>query len=243
MKIPDSLKKVISSKVLKKAEAGDSKVSGLKELDNVSKNLSFLPNIAKDLNIARQNIFKLVKLEGGKPERANNIGSGKTEKSPTPVFKDQAPMKKKEPKEESSFEMGQRFASFFLDMLSPKKLLAKITIGGIFIAAGLITLFKDAFTGLANYLFDAIKESFSNLVDYIGQFFKDVVKPILDELKTFFMEKIWPKIRDFFKPIFDWVGDKIKSILEFLEPVFNFIGEVFGKIMEYVNKFTEKLSF
>jgi hypothetical protein len=60
MKIPDSLKKVISSKVLKKAEAGDSKVSGLKDLDNVSKNLSFLPNIARDLNIARQNIFKLV---------------------------------------------------------------------------------------------------------------------------------------------------------------------------------------
>jgi hypothetical protein len=175
MKIPDSLKKVISSKVLKKAEAGDSKVSGLKELDNVSKNLSFLPNIAKDLNIARQNIFKLVKLEGGKPERANNIGSGKTEKSPTPVFKDQAPMKKKEPKEESSFEMGQRFASFFLDMLSPKKLLAKISIGAIFMAAGIITLFKDAFLGLANYLFDAIKESFSNLVEYIGQFFKDVL--------------------------------------------------------------------
>lgn len=66
MKIPDSLKKAISSKVLKKAEEGDSKVSGIKELDSVSKNLSFLPNIAKDLNIARQNIFKLVKLEGGK---------------------------------------------------------------------------------------------------------------------------------------------------------------------------------
>ena len=238
MKIPDSLKKVISSKVLKKAETGDSKVSGLKELDNVSKNLSFLPNIAKDLNIARQNIFKLVKLEGGKPERANNIGSGKTEKSPTPVFKDQAPMKKKEPKEESSFEMGQRFASFFLDMLSPKKLLAKISIGAIFMAAGIITLFKDAFLGLANYLFDAIKESFSNLVEYIGQFFKDVVQPILNELKIFFMEKIWPKIRDFFKPIFDWVGDKINSILEFLEPVFNFIGEVFGKIMAYVDNLT-----
>ena len=147
-------------------------------------------------------------------------------------------MKKKEPKEESSFEMGQRFASFFLDMLSPKKLLAKISIGAIFMAAGIITLFKDAFLGLANYLFDAIKESFSNLVEYIGQFFKDVVQPILNELKTFFMEKIWPKIRDFFKPIFDWVGDKINSILKFLEPVFNFIGEVFGKIIAYVDNLT-----
>jgi hypothetical protein len=124
-------------------------------------------------------------------------------------------MKKKEPKEESSFEMGQRFASFFLDLFNPKKLLAKISIGAIFMAAGIITLFKDAFLGLADYLLDAIKESFIKFVDYIGQFFKDVVKPILDELKTFFMEKIWPKIRDFFKPIFDWVGDKIKSILEF----------------------------
>ena len=241
MKIPDSLKKVISSKVLKKAEAGDSKVSGLKELDNLSKNLSFLPNIAKDLNIARQNIFKLVKLEGGKPERANNIGSDKTEKSPTPVFKDQAPMKKKEPKEESSFEMGQRFASFFLDLFNPKKLLAKISIGAIFMAAGIITLFKDAFLGLADYLSDAIQKSFTKFVDYIGEWFKEVVKPIFAEL-TIFMEKIWTNIKDFFKPIFDWVAGKINTVLEFLEPIFNFIGDVFGKIMVYVNKFKETLT-
>jgi hypothetical protein len=175
---------------LKKAEAGDSKVSGLKELDNVSKNLSFLPNIAKDINIARQNIFKLVKLEGGKPERANNIGSGKTEKSPTPVFKEQTPTYKKPAKEESSFEMGQRFASFFLDLFNPKKLLAKISIGAIFIAAGIITLLKDAFIGLTEYLFDAIKESFSKFMDFIKTWFDDSVKPILDEMLKF-MNEIW----------------------------------------------------
>jgi len=241
MKIPDSLKKVISSKVLKKAEAGDSKVSGLKELDNLSKNLSFLPNIAKDLNIARQNIFKLVKLEGGKPERASNVSAGKEGKSPSPVFRDQAPMKKKEPKEESSFEMGQRFASFFLDLFNPKKLLAKISIGAIFMAAGIITLFKDAFLGLADYLSDAIQKSFTKFVDYIGEWFKEVVKPIFAEL-TIFMEKIWTNIKDFFKPIFDWVAGKINTVLEFLEPIFNFIGDVFGKIMVYVNKFKETLT-
>lgn len=242
MKIPDSLKKAISSKVLKKAEEGDSKVSGIKELDSVSKNLSFLPNIAKDLNIARQNIFKLVKLEGGKPQRASNVSSDKANKSPSPVFKDQAPMKKKEPKDESSFEKGQRFADFFLDLLSPKKILSKLTIGTIFIVAGIVTLLKDAFSGLAEYLWDAIKESFNNFVEYIGKWFKDVVKPILDEL-TIFMEKIWTKIKDFFKPIFDWVGQKINSILEFLDPVFKFIGDVFGKLMVYVNEFKDKLSF
>jgi lysozyme len=242
MKIPDSLKKSISSKVLKKAEERDSKVSGIKELDSVSKDLAFLPNIAKDLNIARQNIFKLVKLEGGKPQRASNVSSDKANKSPSPVFKDQAPMKKKELKEESSFEKGQRFANFFLDLLSPKKILSKLTIGTIFMVAGIVTLLKDAFSGLAEYLWDAIKESFNNFVEYIGKWFKDVVKPILDEL-TIFMEKIWTKIKDFFKPIFDWVGEKINSVLEFLEPVFKFIGDVFGKLMVYVNEFKDKLSF
>ena len=187
MKIPDSLKKSISSKVLKKAEAGDSKVSGIKELDTLSKNFAFLPNIAKDLNVARQNIFKLVKLEGGKPTKASNVSADKKEKSPTPVSKDQpAPPKKKE-KEESSFEMGQRFSSFFLDMLNPKKLLAKISIGAIFIAAGIITLLKDAFTGLVDYFIDAVKESFSSFVEYVGKFFKDIVQPILNDLKTFFI--------------------------------------------------------
>jgi len=235
MKIPDSLKKVISSKVLKKAEAGgESKVSGLKTLNEVSNNLNFLPNIARDLNVARQNIFKLVKLEGGKPERANNIGSGKTEKSPTPVFKEQAPTYKKVAKEESSFEMGQRFASFFLDLFNPKKLLAKVSIGAIFIAAGIITLFKDAFTGLAEYLFDAIKESFSKFMDFIKTWFDDSVQPILDEMLKF-MDKIWTKVTDFFKPIFDWVGDKIKTLIDFLEPVFTYMRSIFDKAMVLIS--------
>jgi GH24 family phage-related lysozyme (muramidase) len=242
MKIPDSLKKVISSKVLKKAEAGDSKVSGLKELDSLSQNLSFLPNIAKDINIARQNIFKLVKLEGGKPERASNVAAGKEGKSPSPVFKDQAPMKKKEEKEESSFEKGQRFANFFLDLLSPKKILGKLSLTKIFAAVGIVTLFKDAFLGLADYLWDAIQESFTKFVDYIGEWFKEVVKPIFAEL-TIFMEKIWGNIKDFFKPIFDWVAGKINTVLEFLQPIFNFIGDIFGKLMVYVDKFKEKLAF
>jgi hypothetical protein len=235
MKIPDSLKKVISSKVLKKAEAGgESKVSGLKTLNKVSNDLNFLPNIARDLNVARQNIFKLVKLEGGKPERANNIGSGKTEKSPTPVFKEQAPTYKKAAKEESSFEMGQRFASFFLDLFNPKKLLAKVSIGAIFIAAGIITLFKDAFMGLAEYLFDAIKESFSKFMDFIKTWFNDSVQPILDEM-LIFMNKIWTKITDFFKPIFDWVGDKIKTLIDFLEPVFTYMRSIFDKAMVLIS--------
>jgi hypothetical protein len=235
MKIPDSLKKVISSKVLKKAEAGgESKVSGLKTLNKISNDLNFLPNIARDLNVARQNIFKLVKLEGGKPERANNIGSGKTEKSPTPVFKEQAPTYKKAAKEESSFEMGQRFASFFLDLFNPKKLLAKISIGAIFIAAGIITLFKDAFMGLAEYLFDAIKESFSKFMDFIKTWFNDSVQPILDEM-LLFMNKIWTKITDFFKPIFDWVGDKIKTLIDFLEPVFTYMRSIFDKAMVLIS--------
>jgi putative chitinase len=235
MKIPDSLKKVISSKVLKKAEAGgESKVSGLKTLNEVSNNLNFLPNIARDLNVARQNIFKLVKLEGGKPERANNIGSGKTEKSPTPVFKEQAPTYKKVAKEESSFEMGQRFASFFLDLFNPKKLLANVSIGAIFIAAGIITLFKDAFTGLAEYLFDAIKESFSKFMDFIKTWFDDSVQPILDEMLKF-MNKIWTKVTDFFKPIFDWVGDKIKTLIDFLEPVFTYMRSIFDKAMVLIS--------
>ena len=235
MKIPDSLKKVISSKVLKKAEAGgESKVSGLKTLNEISNNLNFLPNIARDLNVARQNIFKLVKLEGGKPERANNIGSGKTEKSPTPVFKDQAPTYKKVAKEESSFEMGQRFASFFLDLFNPKKLLAKISLGAIFIAAGIITLFKDAFTGLAEYLFDAIKESFSKFMDFIKTWFDDSVQPILDEMLNF-MNEIWTKVTDFFKPIFDWVGDKIKTLIDFLEPVFTYMRSIFDKAMVLIS--------
>ena len=85
MKIPDSLKDSISSKVLGKS--GASKVSSssdaLKSINSITDNFNFLPKIAKSLNITRQNIFKLVKLEGGKPVKADNNSDSKDIKIPT----------------------------------------------------------------------------------------------------------------------------------------------------------------
>lgn len=220
MKIPDSLKKAISSKVLKKSESeGVSKVSGLKDTSNISKNFAFLPSMAKDLNIARQNIFKLVKLEGGNPVRASNVSSGETQ-SPTPMGSQPA----------GTSNQGGMFGISIMDLLNPRVLLAKISIEGIIVAVGLVYLFKDVFVQLAESIFGSIKESFSEFTDYLKQMFADFVQPILDGL-TKVIDEIFSKVKDFFKPIFEWVGEKIKSIIEFLQPVFTFMKSVFDKVM------------
>ena len=73
MKLPDSLKSVMSAKVLGKPkeyspetpEALDEKKEKVTPLKQIADNFAALPDIAKSLNITRQNIYKLVKLEGG----------------------------------------------------------------------------------------------------------------------------------------------------------------------------------
>jgi len=241
MKIPDSLKDSISSKVLGKS--GASKVSSssdaLKSINSITDNFNFLPKIAKSLNITRQNIFKLVKLEGGKPVKADNNSDSKDVKIPTLELKTKSPTPEKE---ESSFAKGQRFASFFLDILSPKKILSKLSIGTIFLAAGIITLLKDAFIGLAEFLWEEIKTAFTGFVESVKQWFEDVVQPILDDLKKF-LENVWKKITDFFKPIFEWVGEKIKIIIEYLQPVFDFMKKVLDKVMVVFNAIADKLAW
>jgi len=54
---------------------------------------------------------------------------------------------------------------------------------------------------------------------------------------------VWQKITDFFKPVFDWVGDKIKTIIEYLQPVFDFMKGVLDKVFVVVNALKEKLAF
>lgn len=116
-----------------------------------SKNSLMLPLIARDMNIMRQNILKLVKLSGGKPssradsfflsakQREEQIESkfGKKVTSPTAVTS-------KGDKEEKSGGLGS--------LLSGLKV-----IGGALLSAYLLSSkFRDMVNGLLNSLFESI---------------------------------------------------------------------------------------
>jgi putative chitinase len=237
MKLPDSLKSVMSAKVLGKPketspetpEALDEKKEKVTPLKQIADNFAALPDIAKSLNITRQNIYKLVKLEGGEGTKADNLApvagsdtspetlSNVYNTSPTPTKKSDAGGKKG-------------------GIMS--KLVPLLKVGAIIFALSQIPggFIKDMFDGivdtikeLAGALWQEISTAFTSLLDTFKKFFSEVVDPILQQVKDF-LKPIWDKITAFFKPIFDWVGDKIKTVIETLQPVFNFMKGVFDKI-------------
>ena len=255
MKIPEGLKSSITSKILGKgAKSIASKVSGGGS-DNttlmfkvIAKNFIALPGMARDLNVTKQNIMQLVKLEGGKASK---------DAPDAPLGSKVLSGEEAQAKLDKELEKGK---SKTPTPAVPKKpggggLLGTITkmfkVGAVIFALSQIPggFIKDMFDGivnsikeLASLLLDEIKTAFDGFVEDIKKWFNDVVQPILDELSAF-LQKVWQKITDFFKPVFDWVGAKIKTIIEHLQPVFDFMKGVLDKVFVVVNALKEKLAF
>jgi GH24 family phage-related lysozyme (muramidase) len=256
MKIPEGLKSSIGAKILGKgAKSIASKVSGGGDSDNttlmfkvIAKNFIALPGIARDLNVTKQNIMQLVKLEGGKPSK---------DAPDAPMGSKVLSSEEAQAKLDKELEKGKEKTP---TPAVPKKpggggLLGTITkmfkVGAVIFALSQIPggFIKDMFDGiidsikeLASLLLEEIKTAFDGFVTDIKKFFNDVVQPILDEL-TAFLQKVWQKITDFFKPIFNWVGDKIKTIIDYLQPVFDFMKGVLDKVFVVVNALKEKLAY
>ena len=258
MKLPAGLITSIGAKILGKgAKSIASKVSaaGGGGSDNttlmfkvIAKNFIALPGIARDLNVTKQNIMQLVKLEGGKPSK---------DAPDSPMGSKVLSGEEAQAKLDKELEKGK---SKTPTPAVPKKpggggLLGTITkmfkVGAVIFALSQIPggFIKDMFDGivssiqeLASLLLDEIKTAFDGFVEDVKKWFNDVVQPILDEL-TVFLQKVWEKITAFFKPIFNWIGDKIKIIIEYLQPVFDFMKGVLDKVFAIVDKIKKELAW
>ena len=255
MKIPEGLKSSIGSKILGKgAKSIASKVSGGGGSDNttlmfkvIAKNFIALPGMARDLNVAKQNIMQLVKLEGGKASKdapdaplGSKVLSG--EEAQAKLDKELEKGKSKTPTPAVPKKPGGGGLLGTIGKL--------FKVGAVIFALSQIPggFIKDMFDGivdsikeLASLLLDEIKTAFDGFVEDIKKWFNDVVQPILDEL-TAFLQNVWQKITDFFKPIFNWVGDKIKIIVDYLRPIFDFMKGVLDKVFAVINALKEKLA-
>ena len=251
MKLPEGLKSAISSKVLGKTKDIASKVTGGHSEDAtlkvIAKNFMSIPSMARDLNVAKQNVTKLVKLEGGKPATGADMWFKKSKQNEENL---EAQLKKHD---EKSKDDTTKKASPVKSAGSSKfsKLASLLKVGAVILALSQIpggfikNIFDgivDSITDLASSIWSEITTAFDSFVSSIKKWFGEVIQPILDELKIF-LEKVWAKITEFFKPIFDWVGDKIKSIVEYLQPVFDFMKGVLDKVFAVVNVLKDKLSF
>lgn len=256
MKLPAGLITSMGAKILGKgAKAVSSKVSGGGGSDNttlmfkvIAKNFIALPGIARDLNVTKQNIMQLVKLEGGKPSKDapdSPMGS-KVLSDKEAHAKLQKELEKGQPKPSAPTPAKKSGGGGLLGTIGKMfkvgaVIFALSQIPGGFIKEifdGIIDSIKD----LANTIWEEIKTAFDGFIEDIKEWFNDVIQPILDEL-TKFMEKIWNKITDFFKPIFDWFGEKIKIIIEYLQPIFDFMKVVLDKVFDIVDKIKKELAW
>ena len=204
----------------------------------IGKNFMSLPGFARDLNVARQNIQTLVKLEGGKPargadaqflkegERAKKLDVETTEdKKPTLVSKAKEKLKEKAKKKYEKLK----------DQYSKSKMAQKLTkyLGLAAIVGVVFVTFKDTFVEWASGLFDAIKTKFDEFTTSIGQWFNDSVASIGEKLKAFVQPIIdtvsgfFSKVGDFFVSYFETWRDVITSPITTIKKVYDaFMGKV-----------------
>jgi hypothetical protein len=208
---------------------------GITFLKILAKNSMSLPGVARDMNVMRQNIQKLVKLEAGpqkkgkkayatgadtfflredERERALEAQKGKVEGKPTA----QAPGAGKD-KEGGFLDsiMGffsGGFMSAIKTLFSPKTLMK--VFSKVFLPIAIIgTLFSGIMDGFKKYqetgnLGDAIVAGLGGMLNFLtfGLFGEDTLKTLFDS------------INDFFKPITDTISNIFTGIKDFVKGLF-----------------------
>ena len=217
----------------------------------IAKNFMALPGIARDLNVARQNIQTLVELEGGKPASSPDAFFLKEKEREKKLEVETAERKPKKTAGKALAKglimMGLAkllkivFASFSKVLL--KYLAPAVILGVIFVQ------FKDAFVEWATGLFDAIKTKFDEFTSELGQWFtdsvatvgdkiKDFVKPIVDTVSGFFS-----KVGDFFVGYFEIWRNVITAPMLTVKKVYDSFMSGIDKLKSGVDKVKNFLGF
>lgn len=205
----------------------------------IGKNLMSLHGFARDLNVARQNIQKLVKLEGGEPvsrRDAHFLKAAEREKKlEVEVGKEEEKKKPTPAKKESKLKkLTKQFTSSKILKSLGKYLVIGAIIGSIFFAI------KDAIVEWITGLWETIKEKFDEFVESIKQWFKDVIQPIIDKVMEF-SQKMIDTVSNFFQQISDWISEKFAIIGRFFEGPLNFVKSVIDKVMSKLNSLLDIL--
>jgi len=251
-KITEALGASIKSKVLgvmdsKKTEKVENPNALLKI---IGKNFMSMPGFARDLNVARQNIQKLVKLEGGEPskgadaqflkegERAKKLEVETTEKKeedkkPTLISKGIDKLKDKGKKKLENLK--NQFSESKIAKKLAKFLGVAAIVGIVFIA------FKDTFTQWATSLFDAIKIKFDEFTENIKQWFSDIVQPIIEKVKEF-IQPLIDAVSGFVTKIGEWFKEKFELIKGVFEGPLNFVKSVIDKVSSVIDGIKETLT-
>jgi predicted chitinase len=262
-KITESLSASIKEKVFgvvkAKASSGESPDALLKV---ISKNFMAMSAMARDMNVASQNIKELVKVMGGKPSDTEDkvAGSGLTpdereRKLAVELEKDKSKEESKKPSLVSKLgkkaldkfkatKVGKKVTDKFAELkkaFNPAKIfkaLKKYLVIGAIIGAVFVA-FKDTFVEWATGLFDAIKTKFDEFTASIGQWFQDTIQPIIDKAKEL-IKPVIDAVSGFITKIGDWFKEKFELIKGIFENPLNFIKKIIDKVFVLFDEVKEK---
>ena len=261
-KITESLSASIKEKVFgvvkAKASSGESPDALLKV---ISKNFMAMSAMARDMNVASQNIKELVKVMGGKPSDTEDkvAGSGLTpdereRKLAVELEKDKSKEESKKPSLVSKLgkkaldkfkatKVGKKVTDKFAELkkaFNPAKIfkaLKKYLVIGAIIGVVFVA-FKDTFVEWATGLFDAIKTKFDEFTASIGQWFQDTIQPIIDKAKEL-IKPVIDAVSGFITKIGDWFKEKFELIKGIFENPLNFIKKIIDKVFVLFDKVKE----
>ena len=173
----------------------------------IGKNFMSLPGFARDLNVARQNIQRLVKLEGGEPAKGADAQFLKEGERAKKLDVEAGKDEKKKP----SLMPGVNRVKKLKESFSKNKILKSVLkyLGLAAIVGVVFVAFKDTFVEWATGLWDAIKTKMGEFVDGIKEWFSESIQPIID------------KVMEFIQPIIDVYVGFFKKIGEFFVGYFN----------------------
>lgn len=234
-------------------ESTETSSEKLSYLNIIAKSFMTIPGIARDVNVSRQNLIKLVKLKGGDSTNKADAHFLKESELETKlqVQKEKASKDKVSPVRDDSSSGGGGFLKAAMDKLKNTKVGKKVTaikdtllksmkrifspknllkvLGKLALPALIITTLYEGFTSA----FDAYTETGS-----IWEAFKAGVGGIVDFLTFGIIDKqmvddMMQNVADFMQPVTDAVG-------EFFSQFSNFFSEKFNSIKEFLGIPVEK---
>jgi len=213
----------------------------------IAKNFMSIHLMARDLNVARQNSIKLVKLEGGESTNKADAQFLKADEREAKLESERAKeqeSKKPTPEKAPVAKKAKSFMDKIMDQFGINKIIKSFT--KYFYLAGIILivydLFKESFTEWVGGLWESIKEQFDEFVSDFKKWFSDVVQPIIDKVKEI-IQPIIDAVKKVVDAISNWFGEKIDLFAQEFPQTFAFIKGVIDKITEYINILKEKLKF
>ena len=213
----------------------------------IAKNFMSIHLMARDLNVARQNSIKLVKLEGGEATNkadAQFLKAGEREAKLESERAKEQEARKPTPEKAPAAKKPKSFMDKIKEQFGINKIIKSFT--KYFYLAGIILivydLFKESFTEWVGGLWESIKEQFDEWVSDFKKWFDDVVQPIIDKVKEI-IQPIIDAVKKVVDAISNWFGEKIDLFAQEFPQTFAFIKGVIDKITEYINILKENLRF